>query len=280
MALQLSPYNYHLTTITLQYYQVIISYKGSNYFGWQDQGDGGEKPTVQFEILKALRTICHFADCIVAGASRTDGGVHAQGQVAKLSIPLLIDPAKLLLGLNSLLPSDIRVRSCSSCTKDFNPNKDCLSKKYRYYFTIEKVSVPALSDIVAHMPFLEQDTQQELPFQKRVSKACNAFIGEHDFYSFSTRDKSVNSSVRKISKLELFISNLSDFGTTVYYFEIEGTGFLKHMIRYIVAALLEVGKGKIDSNLIEAVLKNPSQDKICPKVKAKGLHLVEINYEE
>jgi tRNA pseudouridine38-40 synthase len=266
--------------MTLQYYQVIISYKGSNYFGWQDLGDGGIKPTVQFEILKALRKICDFSDCIVAGASRTDGGVHAQGQVAKLSIPLLIDPAKLLLGLNSLLPSDIRVRSCSSCAKDFNPNKDCVSKTYRYYFTIEKISVPALSDIVAHIPFLEQDTQQELSFHKRVSKACDAFIGEHDFYSFSTRDKSVNSSVRKISRLELLKSDLSDFGTTIYYLEIEGTGFLKHMIRYIVAALLQVGKGKIDSGRIEEMLRNPSQDKICPKVKAKGLHLIDINYEE
>jgi tRNA pseudouridine38-40 synthase len=274
------PCNYDLINMTLQYYQVIISYKGSNYFGWQDQGDGGEKPTVQFEMLKALRKICGFADCIVAGASRTDGGVHAQGQVAKLSIPLSIDPAKLLLGLNSLLPSDIRVLSCLSCAKDFNPNKNCVSKKYRYYFTIEKVSLPALSDIVAHVPLLAHDSQQELSFNKKVSEACDVFVGEHDFYSFSTRDKSVSSSVRRVNKLELLKSNLSDFGITVYYLEIEGDGFLKHMIRYIVAALFEVGRGKVDSSLIEEELMNPSQDKICPKAKAKGLHLIEITYKE
>lgn len=266
--------------MNLQYYRVIISYKGSNYFGWQDLGDGGVKPTVQYEILKVLRQICGFADCIVAGASRTDGGVHAQGQVAKLSIPLLIDPAKLLLGMNSLLPTDIRVRSASSCEQNFNPNKDCLSKKYRYYFSIEKVSVPTLTDIVAHMPLLEQSTEEVSSFEERINKGCDAFTGEHDFYSFSARDKSVTSTVRRVNKLRLLKSSLSDFGTTVYYFEIEGGGFLKNMIRYIVASLFEVGKGEIDLALIEDVLRDPMENKICPKAKAKGLHLVEINYQD
>lgn len=266
--------------MTSQYYRVIISYKGSNYFGWQDLGDDGAKPTVQFEILKALRQICGFADCIVAGASRTDGGVHAQGQVAKLSIPLLINPAKLLLGLNSLLPNDIRVRSCLACEQNFNPNKDCLSKKYRYYFSIEKVGVPTLSDIVAHVPLLEKSTEHESSFNERVSQACNAFVGEHDFYSFSARDKNVTSTVRRVNRLELLKSNLSEFGTIVYYFEIEGGGFLKHMIRYIAAALLEVGKGEIDVSVIEEVLKNPTGNKLCPKAKAKGLHLIDINYQD
>lgn len=266
--------------MTFHYYRVTISYKGSNYFGWQDLGDGGVKPTVQFEILKALRQICGFSDCIVSGASRTDGGVHAQGQVAKLSIPLLIDPAKLLLGLNSLLPADIRVRSALSCPQNFNPNKDCVSKKYRYYFSIEKVSVPTLSDIIAHVPILEPRDEGALSFQVKMSKACDAFVGEHDFYSFSSRDKNITSTIRRVEKLELLESKLSDFGTTVYYFEIEGGGFLKHMIRYIVAALFEVGMGKIDSRFIEEVLRNPTENKLSPKAKAKGLHLIEINYQE
>jgi tRNA pseudouridine38-40 synthase len=269
-----------LVIMAPQYYRVIISYKGSHYFGWQDLGDGGVKPTVQFEILKVLRQICGFADCIVAGASRTDGGVHAQGQVAKLTISLVIDPAKLLLGLNSLLPADIRIRSCLSCAKEFNPNRDCVSKKYRYYFSIEKVSLPVLGDIVAHVPLLGRGAEDESSFHQKINKACDVFVGEHDFYSFSTRDKSAGYTVRRVNKLELLKSNLSDFGTTVYYFEIEGGGFLKHMIRYIVATLLEVGKGKFDSNFIEDLLRNPVENKICPKAKAKGLHLIDINYQE
>lgn len=264
--------------MTTHYYRVIISYKGSNYFGWQDLGDGGVKPTVQFEILKALRKICGFADCIVAGASRTDGGVHAQGQVAKLSIPLQIDADKLQLGLNSLLPNDIRILSCQDCGKEFNPNKDCTSKLYRYYFSIDEVSTPVLSDIVAHVPLQKISGQSRSAFIERTSEAGKAFIGQHDFCSFAAIDKSTGSTVRTINEVKLLQSTLSELCTTVYYFEIEGSGFLKHMIRYIVAAAFEVGRENIQLNSIVEALKDPSQKKLSPKAKSKGLHLIAINY--
>ena len=119
------------------YYRVVVSYNGSNYFGWQDLGADEEKATVQGTITQALRKICKYADCTVAGASRTDAGVHAQGQVAKFSIPLEITPEKIQRGLNSLLPDDIRIWQSTCCQADFNPNKQSISKKYRYYFSID-----------------------------------------------------------------------------------------------------------------------------------------------
>ncbi|MBL4582732.1 MAG: tRNA pseudouridine(38-40) synthase TruA [Gammaproteobacteria bacterium] len=261
------------------HYRVAISYKGSNYFGWQDLGDKEDKATVQGTITQALRKICKYADCTVAGASRTDAGVHAQGQVAKFSLPLEISPEKLQLGLNSLLPEDIRIWQCTTCQADFNPNKQCISKTYRYYFSTDIISSPVLSGIIAHVPSrvegAQSNTQMDLDSMRQ---ACKYFLGEHDFYSFSSRDKNARSTVRTISRLEMKRTEALGLDVEVYYFEIEGNGFLKHAVRYIVGALFEVGRHAIDSEDIRQALSNRNEQKLSPKAKAKGLHLIEIAY--
>ena len=261
------------------YYRVVISYNGSNYFGWQDLGAEEEKATVQGTITQALRKICKYADCTVAGASRTDAGVHAQGQVAKFSIPLEITPEKLQLGLNSLLPDDIRIWQCISCQADFNPNKQSISKKYRYYFSADKVGSPILNRIVAHVPSKIERTKINIELDlESMMQVCKHFIGEHDFYSFSTRDKNVGSTVRTISKLDMKKTGALELDADLYYFEIEGNGFLKHMVRYIVGAIFEVGRHTIDSEDIRQGLHDRNEKKFSPKAKAKGLHLIEITY--
>lgn len=261
------------------HYRVVISYNGSGYFGWQDLGDEENKATVQGTITQALRKICKYADCIVAGASRTDAGVHAQGQVAKLSIPLDITPEKLQLGLNSLLPDDIRIRECAECEAAFNPNKQSTSKKYRYYFSIDRISSPILNGIVAHVPSRIEgalgDTQLDLEI---MEQACELFMGEHDFYSFSSLDKNIASTVRTVSRLHLKKTDALGLNVEVYYFEIEGDGFLRHMVRYIVGAIIEVGRHVIGSEDIRRALCNRNEKKFSPKAKARGLHLVEITY--
>ena len=265
-----------------QHYRVVISYNGSDYFGWQDLGDGGEKSTVQFEILRALRKISKYAQCMVAGASRTDAGVHALGQVAKFSTPLQIDPTTLQLGMNSLLPATIRIRECVTCLPDFNPNKQCVSKTYRYYFSIDEIGNPLLRDVVAHVPLVSakentnlDDAQQSI---ERMRVACAAFIGEHDFCNFSASDGSEKSTVRTVHNLDLQKADSSEFGGDIYFIEIEGNGFLKHMVRYIVAALFELGRMNIYVAAIEGAFVNPEQGKLSSKAKSRGLHLVRIDY--
>ena len=261
------------------YYRVVVSYKGSNYFGWQDLGAEEDKATVQGTISQALRKICKYADCSVSGASRTDAGVHAQGQVAKLSIPLEITPEKLQLGLNSLLPEDIRIWQCTLCPADFNPNKQSISKKYRYYFSTDRISSPLLHGIVAHVPSKIEGAQSTTQLDlESMRQACKLFIGEHDFYSFSSNDKNVVSTVRTISHLQIKRTDALDFDVAVYYFEIEGSGFLRHMVRYIVGAIFEAGRHVIDSEDIRQALCNRNEKKFSPKAKARGLHLIEIMY--
>ena len=261
------------------YYRVVVSYNGSNYFGWQDQGVEENKATVQGTITQALRKICKYAECNVAGASRTDAGVHAHGQVAKFSIPLEINSEKLQLGLNSLLPDDIRIRQCTNCQADFNPNKQSISKKYRYYFSMDRISSPMLNEIVAHVPSKTEGAKSNAELDlEGIRQVCKIFVGEHDFYSFASRDQNISSTSRTINYLEVKRTDALGLDAKVYYIEIEGSGFLKHMVRYIVGALFEVGRHVIDSEDIREALRNRNEKKLSPKAKARGLHLIEINY--
>ena len=257
----------------------MVSYNGSNYFGWQDLGPEVQKATVQGTLTQALRKICKYADCKVSGASRTDAGVHAQGQVAKLSVPLEIDPQNLQLGLNSLLPEDIRIQRCTECPSDFNPNRHSTGKKYRYYFSTDRVSSPILNGIVAHVPAQLEGAKTDSPLDlESMAQACELFIGEHDFYSFASKDKNVDSTVRTIRKLQLKRTAALDLDFEIYCFEIEADGFLKHMVRYIAGALFEAGRHGIAFEDIRQSLDNRNEKKLSPKAKARGLHLLEITY--
>ncbi|NQV71079.1 MAG: tRNA pseudouridine(38-40) synthase TruA [Pseudohongiella sp.] len=272
------------------YHRAVISYKGSNYFGWQDLGAGEEKPTLQAAIHQVLKKICKYQECGIAAASRTDAGVHAQGQVVKFALPIEIESEKLLQGMNSLLPDDIRVLKCEACQAGFNPNRDSNSKKYHYYFCVDRISNPVLHDIVAHVPSISEgqtasDNQTASDDQKTgtidlemMQQACEIFIGEHDFYSFAARDANIASTVRKISSCEILRAKFSSFGNEIYCMEIEGDGFLKHMVRYIVAALFEVGRGNLGLDDISEALKDRQQEKLSAKAKSCGLHLIEICY--
>ena len=266
----------------LYHYRVVIAYKGSNYFGWQDLGDDGKKQTIQFCLTEVLRNICNFEECRVSGASRTDAGVHAMGQVAKLTLVKEIVADKLLLGMNSLLPNDIRVMSCMPCPAEFNAGRDSVSKTYRYYFSLDAVSSPLINDTVAHINLINNERtssqQDETMWMETMRRGCEQFIGEYDFYSFAMNNKQIKSTVRRILRFELHPTSFLDTGSNIYYFEIEGSGFLRLMIRYIVGALFELARGNISSAQIDAALHQHNDNKLSAKAKARGLHLMRINY--
>jgi tRNA pseudouridine38-40 synthase len=250
-------------------HRLIISYKGTNYYGWQDLGEHEQKPSIESNIHQVLKQICNYQDCTIATASRTDAGVHAQGQVVKINIPLDIKSDKLLLGMNSLLPDAIRILKCAPCDAEFNPNKDAKSKEYHYLFCTDLVHNPVLNDTMAHIP-----TSLNIEHMK---EACKLFVGIHDFYSFAKRDTSKNSTIRSILSCEL-VQSTTTFGNNTYVIKIVGEGFLRYMIRYIAAALFEVGRGEITLSDISEALKSPKDEKISPKAKPHGLHLIKINY--
>jgi len=264
-----------VSQIGICHHRLIISYKGTNYFGWQDIGEGEHKPTIQASIEKVLQKICKSQDCTIATASRTDAGVHAQGQVIKITIPLDIKAEKLLLGMNSLLPDDIRILECEPSTAEFNPNKDSKSKEYHYYFCTDSIHNPILNDTATHIP--SNNTTGSLDMVL-MQEACKLFAGEHDFYSFAKRDTTMHSTFRTIVSCEL-IQEPSAFGNEVYSIKIVGEGFLRYMVRYIVGALFALGRGELSLNDISEALTEHKEGKLSAKAKSRGLHLIEVNYK-
>jgi len=257
----------------MYYHRLIVSYKGTNYYGWQDIGEGEQKPTIQVSIHKVLQKICKSKDCTIATASRTDAGVHAQGQVIKVTIPLAINSEKLLLGMNSLLPDDIRILHCKPSIEAFNPNKDSKSKEYHYYFCTDTIYNPILNDTVAHI----HSTTGSLDISL-MQEACRLFIGEHDFYSFAKQDTTMTSTFRTIVSCEIVKIKSLTFSNKVYCLKIVGEGFLRYMIRYISGALFALGRYKIKLCDISDALENHKEEKLSARTKSRGLHLIEVNY--
>lgn len=266
----------------MYHHRLVISYKGTSYFGWQDLGANEQKPTVQASIHQVLKKICKYQSCTISAASRTDAGVHAQGQVVKISIPIAIESEKLLLGMNSLLPDDIRILQCEPCAAEFNSNKDSKSKEYHYYFCTDPIYNPVLNDIVVPIPSNSPSNSKALATEpldiELMQRGCKLFIGEHDFYSFARRDANISSTVRTIFSCEILQAQLSAFGNKIYYLKIVGNGFLKQMVRYIAGALFSLGRNQLSLNDFSEALVNHKEEKISSKAKSRGLHLIQICY--
>ncbi len=264
--------------MNMYHHRLVISYKGSSYFGWQDLGTSEQRPTVQASIHQILKKICKYQDCAISAASRTDAGVHAQGQVIKITIPLAIESGKLLLGMNSLLPDDIRIIQCEPCALEFNPNKDSKSKEYHYYFCTDIIYNPVLNDILMHIPSNSKASATVSLDIELMKRACILFIGEHDFYRFAKRDANMSSTFRTIFSCEILEAQPTTFGNKIYYLKIVGQGFLRHMVRYIAGALFALGRNQLSLSDISEALINHKEEKVSPKAKSRGLHLIQVSY--
>ena len=259
----------------MYYFRVTIAYKGTHYFGWQAQSvdtSHEEKATIEGTILKCLKKIAKRQTCTIAAASRTDGGVHAQGQIAKITLPMKITPEHLLSGLNSLLPADIRILDCAPSTKHYQPNKASTTKEYHYYFLVSPIDNVATSDVALHLP-MNTDEQGDLEL---LRSACALFIGRHDFYNFSNGDSSAGNTIKEIFYCDIHKANFLPLADNVYYLKIIGDGFLKYMIRYLMGALQALSNGHITIDEIKRYLQQHQQQKLSPKAKSKGLHLIRI----
>jgi len=261
--------------LSMHYYRVTIAYKGTHYFGWQAQSANTlneEKPTIEGTILNALKKITHYQPCTLSAASRTDAGVHAQGQKAKITLSKAINPEHLLLGLNSLLPDDIRILKCTASSKDYQPNRGSKNKEYHYYFTASPIDNVATADIAQHLAIKNLEPEDIA----LLKSACQLFVGAHDFYSFSSRDKRVNTSIRHILYCDIHQTHFSPLTDKLYYLKIVGDGFLKYMVRYLMGALLDLAKKRITLTDIEHHLQQHQEHKLSPRANAKGLHLIHI----
>jgi len=252
------------------YYKIILSYKGTRYVGWQFQTVNPE--TIQNYVQKVLANIVNHQEIQVIGASRTDNGVHASGQVLKVILPENISPDKLLLGMNSKLPKDIRVVNCDVIDESFNVNKDVKSKEYHYYFIQNKNQNAALAETIHYI------SEEQVLDMQLIREACQVLKGEHDFLGFCVMGAKEVRTVRNITHCSIETTSFLPFEAEIFYLNIQASGFLKYMVRFIMGALIDIGFKKLSIADFKHSLQTGNPYTSKKKVPANGLHLIKIEY--
>ena len=248
-------------------FRITVAYDGTDFEGWQSQarvGTGGVPRTVQGTLTDALARLANGERVAVAGAGRTDAGVHATGQVASFDLPREMSPGELFRALNGLLPADVRVLDAARAPEGFHARKSACSKRYRYVLDTGRVQLPTRRLFAAHVPFALDPG--------RVAAAAALFLGRQDFASLASAGGSARTTVRTVSRSE----PCWDEATLVY--EVEADGFLRKMVRSMVGALVEAGRGAITIEDLRRALAARDRRAWPAPADARGLMLVAVCY--
>jgi len=242
----------------LKNYKIVLSYDGTDYFGWQRQPG---KRTIQGLAEDAVERLAG-KKITVHGAGRTDAGVHALGQTAGFKAALRLGEAELLKALNGILPRDVRVLSVATVPAAFHARKSAVGKVYQYRIVTTPIVSPFDLRYVHHWTY---------PYDLRLmKKAAALFVREGDFTGFSSNQD--RSPVRHVTRSELRRKG----GELIY--TIEANGFLRYMVRTIVGTILEVGRGRLPLERIEAAFAEKTRSLGSPTAPARGLCLIEVKY--
>ena len=238
-------------------YRIDLAWDGTAYCGWQRQPNC---ISIQQVVESALQHIFPLETIKVQAAGRTDAGVHALHQIAAFSVDNEREPSIILRGLNGHLSNDIVCTDVSRVSEDFLPRAHSKSKMYRY--RIRRVPIDSPFDHRYAWHFwapLDLD---------RMRECANLFVGTHDFQAFRAQGCSAKSTVRSIVSSRII--EVDD----ELHFEIEGKGFLRHMVRILMGALIGVGKGELSIQDIHSALNGGERKALGVTAPAHGLCLV------
>lgn len=241
--------------------KLVVAYDGTNYCGWQLQPNG---VTIE-EILNRELTALLKEPITVIGASRTDSGVHARGNVAVFDTDNRMPADKICFALNQKLPEDIRVMSSQEVPPDWHPRKANCVKTYEYRIMNRKIAMP-LERLYSHFCYFPLDVE-------KMRQAAAYIVGEHDFKSFCTVRTQAEETVRTVYSLD--VEQDGDMITI----RISGSGFLYNMVRIIAGTLLKVGMGVYPPEHVEEILEARDRQKAGQTAPARGLTLVSMEYE-
>ena len=237
-----------------------VSYDGTDFVGWQIQNEGR---TVEGELNKAINALTGETIEVI-GASRTDSGVHAKGNVAVFDTESTVPADRFMYALNSLLPEDISVVESKEVASDFHPRHCSSIKTYEYRIFVSRINNPLKRRYAYRFP-------TELNVE-RMDEAAKYLIGEHDFKSFCCVRTQAETTVRKIYSADVFHD-----GDDIVI-RVSGAGFLYNMVRIIAGSLMEVGSGKKDPIHIKEVLEGTDRTLAGPTAEPQGLTLVNIEF--
>ncbi|MHC1578680.1 MAG: tRNA pseudouridine(38-40) synthase TruA [Dehalococcoidia bacterium] len=239
---------------------MLIEYDGSRYHGFQWQVG---LPTIQSELENAVRQVCGESSRVVA-ASRTDAGVHAQGQITSFWVKSTINAVALVRALNYHLPADIAVKAAYRAGDDFSVRRDALSREYRYYIFGGDTRSPFTRRFALFMP--------KMLNVQAMNEACQVLQGEHDFASFASSLDGKVSTVRNV-----YEAGVEKKGPFVV-FRIVANSFLPHQVRSSVGLLIKLGLGKIGIQDFRDIMEAKSLGLAGPVSPACGLCLKKVNY--
>ncbi len=240
--------------------RLIVAYDGTGYHGWQIQNNA---LSVEEVLTKALEELLQ-ENIELAGASRTDAGVHAMGNVAVFDTNTRIPAEKIAIAVNQRLPEDIRVMRSEEVPKEFHPRFAVSQKTYEYSITNAAIQFPT-KRLYSYFVYIPLDVE-------RMREAAQYFVGEHDFAGFCSAGSQVKTTVRTIYDLQV----LQD-GEDIRI-RITGNGFLYNMVRIIAGTLVEVGMGRRDVSTVRHAIDEANRKLAGPTAPAHGLKLVEICY--
>lgn len=242
---------------------LTTEYEGTRYHGFQYQVNA---PTIQGELERAIEKLTGMR-VRVKGAGRTDAGVHAKAQVVAFDTASAHSTETFLSALNHYLPADIAVRAAHIVADDFDPRRHALRRTYRYSILNSRTPSPLARRFTYHI--------RETLDVERMRSAAALFIGEHDFQRFAAPLQSgKTSSVRAV--LNASVEHRGD----VIALWVTGNAFLQHQVRRMAGALVDIGRGRLSMNELQAMIDDESTDKIAHSLPAHGLCLARVEYED
>ncbi len=241
---------------------LVVSYDGTNYSGWALQKSTHN--TIEEMLNRAIHGLTG-EEVQVIGASRTDAGVHAYGNVAVFDTASTIPGDRFSYALNHILPEDIRVVESREVDGDFHPRHCECEKTYEYRVLNTKTQIPVKRLYTYHF---------SMPLDTEVmQKAADYLVGEHDFTSFCNVESQALTHIRTVK--DIAVRREGD----EVIITVTGNGFLYNMVRIIVGTLLQIGRGKGRPEDVKGMLEAKDRSKAGPTAPPQGLYLVEYKFK-
>lgn len=242
--------------------RLTVAYDGTNYHGWQVQNNG---ITIESELNRCLSDLLK-EDIQVIGASRTDSGVHALGNIAVFDTASRMPAEKISYALNQRLPEDIRIQRSEEVAPDWHPRYVTSRKTYEYRIYRGEFPMP-VKRLYALFSYRSFDVE-------KMQQAARYLVGEHDFKSFCQVGAQVESTVRT-----LYSVTVEEQGSDLVI-RVCGNGFLYNMVRIIAGTLMDVGQGKNAPEEMQDILEAKNRSAAGPTAPAHGLMLMKYEFPE